>query len=141
MFDGLFPEPHNTAILRLLFVCAHWHGMAKLRMHTDETLKIFDDLTIRIGAEFRTFNKKTCPAFETRELKRETEARKRRQSKKSGTTGAPTVEQLGADGPLPKIFNIQTYKHHSLGDYPKAIRTFGTADSYSTEPVGNIAAA
>jgi hypothetical protein len=116
--------------------------MAKLRMHTDKTLKIFDNLTLRIGAEFRAFNKKTCPTFQTRELKRETEARKRRQSKKTGATGATTAERLDADseGPLPKIFNIQTYKHHSLGDYPKAIRTFGTVDSYSTEPVGNIAA-
>jgi hypothetical protein len=125
VFDGLFPEPHNTAVLNLIFICAHWHGMAKLRMHTDDTLRIFDDLTVHIGAEFRSFNEKTCPAFKTHELRRETEARKRRRSKKHGTTGVSTSsrleEQSEADGPLPKMLNIQTYKHHSLGDYPKAI--------------------
>jgi hypothetical protein len=111
-------------------------------MHTDLTLEIFDEETIRIGAEFRKFNNKTCPAFKTHELRRETEARKRRQLKKARTTDTPsapastsTVAQTEAEGPLPRAFNIQTYKHHSLGDYPYTIRTFGTCDSYSTELV------
>jgi hypothetical protein len=47
-FEGLLPEPHNSNILRLLFVCAHWHGLAKLCMHTDQTLKIMDDMA-KIG--------------------------------------------------------------------------------------------
>ena len=34
-----------------------------------------------------------------------------------------------------KSFNLRTYKNHSLGDYVKMIRTYGTTDSYSTEPV------
>lgn len=38
--------------MRLLFTCAHWHALAKLRMHTDDTLKLLDSLTVRIGAEF-----------------------------------------------------------------------------------------
>lgn len=149
VLEGLLPEPHNSAVLRLLFICAHWHGMAKLRMHTDHTLKIFDQLTARIGAEFRTFNNKTCPAFKTQELGREVNARKRRQLKKTGTKGkstaasAPPTVENGDDeeGPLPKNFNIQTYKHHALGDYPSMIRRFGTTDSYSTEPVSISAAA
>jgi hypothetical protein len=120
--------------------------MAKLRMHTDHTLKIFDKLTVRIGAEFRTFNNKTCPAFETRELARETDARKRRQLKKTAkSTRASvhdsTVKNPKGDGPLLKIFNIQTYKYHALGDYSDTIRRFGTSDSYSTEPVSISAAA
>jgi hypothetical protein len=85
VFDGLLPEPHNGAILRLLFICAHWHGLAKLRMHTDDSLTIFEDLTVHIGAEFRKFNNRTCPAFDTRELPRETNARNRRELKRSGT--------------------------------------------------------
>ena len=100
-------------------------------MHTDHTLKIFDQLTVRIGTEFRTFNNKTCPAFKTKELSREVDARKRRQLKKTGTKGksvaasvAPMVDD--EDGPLSKNFNIQTYKHHALGDYPKMIQKFGT---------------
>jgi hypothetical protein len=121
--------------------------MAKLRMHTDHTLKIFDQLTTRIGAEFRNFNNKTCPAFKTQELGREVNARKRRQSKKTGTKGkstaasAPPTENEDGDEPLPKNFNIQTYKHHALGDYPSMIRRFGTTDSYSTEPASISSAA
>jgi len=136
VFDGLLSEPHNTAILRLLFTCAHWHGLAKLRMHTNDTLAIFDEATRRIGAEFRAFKKKTCAAFNTRELDRESDARRRGslkkgQARKSSTT-AVTSEQR------PRTINIQTFKHHSLGDHPKMIRQFGTLDSISTEPVSSF---
>lgn len=103
-------------------------------MHTDDTLKIFDETTRRIGIEFRTFTNKTCPAFNTRELHRETEARKRRQLQ----SGQSSTAAAGApSGSLPKTFNMRTYKYHSLGDYVETIRTFGTSDSYSTEPVSN----
>ena len=37
---------------------------------------------------------------------------------------------------LPKIFNINTYKFHALGDYGKTIWMFGTADGYTTQVVG-----
>ena len=78
VFEGLLPEPHNGKIMRLLFTCAHWHGLAKLRMHTDDTLKILGRgggrATVHIGVEFRAFTNKTCPAFKTRELHRESEA-------------------------------------------------------------------
>jgi hypothetical protein len=94
-------------------------------------------MTFRIGSEFRKFNKRTCPAFDTRELRRETNARKRRHSKKASVS-KPASKPESASGPLPKKLNIQTYKHHSLGDYPKTIRLFGTTDSYSTEPVREI---
>jgi len=83
VFDGLFHEPHNTSILSLLFTRAHWNGLAKLRMHTDRTLSLWDDITVRIGAEFRAFTNKTCPAFDTRELSREMDERKRHNVKKT----------------------------------------------------------
>jgi hypothetical protein len=35
----------------------------------------------------------------------------------------------------PKTLNLNTYKHHALGDYSATIRKYGTTDSYSTEPV------
>ena len=41
----------------------------------------------------------------------------------------------GAGRQRPKKYNLQTYKHHSLGDYPDTIRQYGTSDSYSMEPV------
>jgi hypothetical protein len=128
VFDGLLPEPYNQAILQLLFVCAHWHGLAKLRMHTDHTLKVFDETTISLGQQFRTFVNDTCPAFDTRELKREAGARQRRKSKKTDAAAATTT-------PRRKKFNLQTYKYHSLGDYAAMIRRYGTCDSYTTEMV------
>jgi hypothetical protein len=142
VFEGLLPEPHNSAIQRLLFTCAHWHGLAKLRMHTDQTLETLDDVTVQIGAEFRAFSKKTCSAFDTRELYRETQARKRRRLKKakSNTESADLTAHSTEtpDGPLPRKFNLQVYKYHSLGDYANTIRRLGTSDSFSTEPVSNL---
>ncbi|KAF8833975.1 hypothetical protein BDN67DRAFT_863774, partial [Paxillus ammoniavirescens] len=75
VFEDLVPEPHNTNILELLYLLAEWHGFAKLRMHTEDTLKILDSLTINLGAALQAFEAKTCPEFSTRELKREMESR------------------------------------------------------------------
>jgi len=113
--------------MRLLFTCAHWHGLAKLRMHTDITLSILDKETVRIGTEFRAFAAKTCTSFKTRELRREAEARKRRHLKKE-------------EGRRLKSFNLDTYKYHALGDYAKTIRRLGTTDSFSTQPVSHCTA-
>jgi hypothetical protein len=78
VFDGLFPEPDNTRVLKLLFVMAHWQGLAKLRMHTDTTLDILDKTTQLLGCTLREFRDKTCSKYATRELKKEAEARQRR---------------------------------------------------------------
>ncbi|KAI0055213.1 hypothetical protein BV25DRAFT_1815943, partial [Artomyces pyxidatus] len=154
VMEGLLPEPHNEAVLRLLFVGATWHGMAKLRMHTDPTLELFDAETVSIGQELRLFSEETCVAFQALELQREADARIRRASRKAAksksgpTDAAPSLSPpTGTDPPPPprpppplkasrepKIFNLKTYKCHSLGDYPDTIRRIGTTDSYSTEP-------
>lgn len=109
-------------------------------MHTDHTLKLLDDETICIGAEFRKFNGKTCPEFDTQELKCEAEARDHRRAKKANkspatSTSTYAARRLEAEGPLAKTFNLQTFKYHSLGDYADTIQKFGTTDSFSTEPV------
>jgi hypothetical protein len=129
VFDGLLDEPHNTCVLKLLFDLAHWHGLAKLRMHTDTTLDILAEVTTSLGSSLRVFKGSTCSAFLTRELERERAARQRRQEK-SGTkkTGNSTCK--------PKQLNLKTYKFHSLGDYVETIQRFGTTDSYSTQSVG-----
>jgi hypothetical protein len=93
VFDGLLPEPHNQQILDLLFVAAHWHGMAKLRMHNDFTLDIMDAVTVSLGEELRKFNDTTCTAFITHELEREFEARSRRQAKKSAANRKSAAKQ------------------------------------------------
>ncbi|KAH7917228.1 hypothetical protein BV22DRAFT_1026772, partial [Leucogyrophana mollusca] len=133
VFESLLPEPHNSNILQLLFLLAHWHGLAKLRMHSDDTLGIMEQLTKALGAALRAFQSDTCPAFQTKELQREVEARQRRQlhvkSKKT------LKAQSTANGPAadPSNFSLETYKFHALGDYTTHIRQFGTTDSYSTE--------
>ncbi|KAG6916135.1 hypothetical protein DXG01_008326 [Tephrocybe rancida] len=82
-FDGLFPPPHNELIQRLLFECAHWHSLAKLRMHTDITLILLENSTTSLGELFREFVGSTCAAYTTYELPRELDARLRKQTKKS----------------------------------------------------------
>jgi hypothetical protein len=86
VFDGLLPEPHNRAVTELLFALAHWHALAKLRMHNDLTLEIMDAATVSLGKKLREFTQKTCPAFETKELSREYNARMRRQAKAASST-------------------------------------------------------
>src|ERR1700689_939499 len=83
IFDGLLPEPHNKTVIELLFTMAHWHRLAKLWMHNDLTLAVFDRITVSLGEKLRKFTLKTCPAFQTKELRREADARVRREAKKS----------------------------------------------------------
>ena len=134
VFEGILPEPHNTTILRLLFYFAHWHGLAKLRMHHDITLAVLDKQTTVLGRLLRIFNTDTCPQFKTKELRREAEARQKLQAKESKGGG---LLPMGFKR-KPRSFSLNTYKTHALGDYVATIRAIGTTDSYSTEPVSNI---
>ncbi|KAG2113778.1 uncharacterized protein F5147DRAFT_770419 [Suillus discolor] len=153
VFDGLLPEPHNTIVLKLLFNMLHWHGLAKLRMHSDLTLDIMDQVTTTLGYQFHDFNMHVCCAYDTRELRQEVEARNRqcvKQAVKSSATqkGKQTARagkqraMSEEDHPAKpaksvhhtKLFNFQTYKFHALGDYVATIRQYGTCDSFSTEP-------
>lgn len=125
---------------------AHWHGLAKLRMHSDLTLEIMDQVTSAVGQQFREFKATVCSAYDTHELRREVEARTRRHAKqaakqdlrqkgKSSENGVAIVEKAIKNVQRTKAFNFQTYKFHALGDYVSTIRRYGTSDSYSTEPV------
>jgi hypothetical protein len=77
VFDCLLPKPHNTTILKLLFTMAHWHGLAKLRMHSDLTLDIMDCITSAVSQQFWDFKAKVCHVYDTRKLHQEVEARTR----------------------------------------------------------------
>ena len=126
----LLPEPHNKNILKLIFTCAYWHALAKLCMHTDETLTLLDTITERIGKRLRHFQRKTCTAFNTKELKRDAESCQHQELKTGSTSTSQATRRQ-------KTFNLQTYKLHALGDYASSIRKYGTTDSYSTEPASN----
>ena len=147
-------------VLDLLFIMAHWHALAKLRLHTDISLDLMDDVTTTLGHTLRTFDKATSSAFETRELHREAEAHLRRHNRSASHPGAPSqipdpsrpastpavssssktpVKPPRASSSVnarrPKKLNLNTYKHHALGDYAATIRRYGTTDSYTTELV------
>ncbi|KIM75847.1 hypothetical protein PILCRDRAFT_98847 [Piloderma croceum F 1598] len=146
-FDGLLPEPHNRAVTELLFVMAHWHAMAKLRMHNDITLDIMQAATVALGKRLRLLHRKfsqtTCSAFATKELHREYNARLRREVKQSakkvrgkaaGSRGIEASAQAPASKRRYKTLNLNTFKAHYLGYYAEIIHHYGTSDSYSSEP-------
>lgn len=155
MFEDLLPEPHNQIVMNLLFLMAHWHGLAKLRLHTDDTLNRLDQLTSALGDQLRTFQKKTCSVFQTKELPRETRARARQQARQAAKNKGGNIQNMEENRDLKtetpinskakpfgfkldrksKAFNLHTYKNHALGDYVEMIRKYGTTDSYNTELV------
>jgi hypothetical protein len=125
---------------------AHWHGLAKLCMHSDPTLEIMDEVTTTLGHQFRHFKATVCSAYDTYELRQEVDACARRDAKlaakqQGGQKGkqranlAKPTEKQSKNTRRLKTFNFQTYKFHALGDYVSTIRRYGTSDSYSTEPV------
>ncbi|TEB27708.1 hypothetical protein FA13DRAFT_1634250 [Coprinellus micaceus] len=142
-FEGLLPPPHNARLMGVLFLFSEWHGLAKLRLHTNHTLAILDTLTTELGDVIRGFVEKTCSKFDTKELTREYQARKRREARQQGKKEqASTNKGKGTANELPKkrqktgddtTLNLNTYKFHSLGDVVSTIRMFGTMDSYSTQ--------
>ena len=111
----------------------------------------------------RNFKATTCKAFVTIELQREAEIRERRAQRKAAAkkkvskTAVPadvppqeppsreTLEGTSSDNAppafeptkqrKPKELNLNTIKVHFLGDYVSTIRSYGTADSYSTQAV------
>ena len=126
--------------MTLLFLLCHWHGLAKLHMHTDDMLKLMESVTIALGNHLRAFTTETCTAFTTKELRRETEAQIRCQGHKSlQKHGKSSSQQNNAQATAQKVrtLNLQTYKLHALGDYMEQIRTYGTVDSYSTQTVSH----
>ncbi|KAJ2932983.1 hypothetical protein H1R20_g4136, partial [Candolleomyces eurysporus] len=138
VFEGLLPHPHNQRILKLIFTLAHWHGLAKLRMQTDHTLHLLDNLTTDLGKRFRGFVTYTCDMVETKELAREHAARMRKELKQKKTilakgTKRQKVGHVADGGRKAKKFSLKTYKFHALGHIVLNIKRFGTSDNYSTQ--------
>ena len=104
-------------------------------------MKIFDQVTIILGAELRYFSGVTSASFATFETAAEANRRARalvRRSAQNGNNGnsQPSTVQSGR---RPRTFNLQTVKFHFLGDYPWTIRRYGTTNSYNTQIVGQTA--
>ncbi|OSD02519.1 hypothetical protein PYCCODRAFT_1477774 [Trametes coccinea BRFM310] len=127
-FEGLLPLADDQTVIDLLFELANWHALAKLRLHTTVTIKIFRAATEHMCRAMRSFARTTCKRYDTRELPKETQARIRREKGPGDTTAA----QNG--GPKTVRFNVlNTYKYHSLPDYPDYIEQGGTTDNYNSQ--------
>ncbi|KAG1740142.1 uncharacterized protein EDB91DRAFT_1053371, partial [Suillus paluster] len=113
---------------------AEWHALAKLQLHTDDSLARLDQALDGLGKQLRKFQQFTCSAFQTVELPCEVAAHQRRCETNLQSTNGGTR----SSGAHPRIFNLSTYKLHVLGDYVGSIRLFGTTDSYTTQ-IGKLA--
>ncbi|KAG2051821.1 hypothetical protein BDR06DRAFT_983417 [Suillus hirtellus] len=123
-FEGLFPGEHDSIIRVLLFRMAEWHALAKMHLHSDDTIHLLDQ-----------FHACTCSAFQTTELPSKMAAHYRRQHDFESQSRPKVAEWTG---PHPKSFNLFTYKLHALRDYVHSIRLFGTTNSYTTQIVGAL---
>jgi hypothetical protein len=141
-FDGLlFDDKNNEIVIDLLFELATWHALAKLRLHTESTVRELEYSTTRLGRQLRKFTNSTCEEFTTVNLPSEEVARGRRKARRNptgSTTQTATQTRKGtqkAKGPKACKFNMWTYKMHAIGDYIRFIRLFGPSDGYSTQTV------
>ena len=60
VFDFILPKSHNAVVMDLIFVLATWHGLTKLKMHTELTLCLLGDVTEVLGKQFHTFQSETA---------------------------------------------------------------------------------
>ena len=98
--------------MMLLFLLCHWHGLAKLHMHTDNTLELMESVTVALGNHLHVFTIETCTALSTKELHCETEAQMRHQGHKSlQKPGISSSLQNNAQATVRKVrtLNLQTY--------------------------------
>lgn len=110
-------------------------------MHTDTSLKLFEQVTAALGAQLRQFEHVVCPEFATKETQREYAAHLRSEARvsSSATQSGPSPASASSSGRRACAFHLKTIKHHSLGDYPFYIREYGTTDSYTTKIVSTMA--
>lgn len=131
----------------LLFALAEWHAFAKMRLHTERTLILFDQNIKTLGEALRRFESITCAHYDTKELPKEVAARGRRQAAaaskhqnqtKKGKARATEVPAIPVGAPRKKHFVLNTYKSHALGHAPAVIREVGPLDMPSTQRVRNF---
>ncbi|GJJ14857.1 hypothetical protein Clacol_009125 [Clathrus columnatus] len=92
-FQGLFGEQWDNKIQDLLFTSCCWHGIAKLRMHTEMTLELLDNLTSQLGNSLRFFENTICQHFDTFETPNEKAAQAQAQMWSAQKTGVYTNTQ------------------------------------------------
>jgi hypothetical protein len=132
VFEGLFPGEHDAIVQSLLYNFAHWHALAKLRMHSETSLLALDETFKRLSHQLRKFRDFMCVAFTMMELPRESAARERKAARERAGLSNPDA---GSGSQKAKKFNLSTYKFHAMGDYVRSIQLFGTTDSFTMQIV------
>ncbi|KAI0824462.1 hypothetical protein BC628DRAFT_1411049 [Trametes gibbosa] len=129
VFEGLMPVHDDQTVAKMLFELANWHALAKLRLHTELTVDIFRMATGHMTASMRHFAATMCEEWETHKLPKEVDARVHREEKQHKETNCKRKVTY---------FNVlNTYKFHSLPDYPDSIKATGTLDNGNTQ-VGEL---
>ncbi|KAJ4002008.1 hypothetical protein F5050DRAFT_1802587 [Lentinula boryana] len=129
----LLPDPYNKHLMTLLYRTAEWHALAKLRLHTDNTLEYLELTTQKFGKLICQFHDLSDVAFTTFETDHEVAARNRHNAEKAVQMMGSVASALAQNGRRRKSLNLITYKFHAMGDYFCTIHLFGPTDSYSTQ--------
>jgi hypothetical protein len=129
-FEGLFPSPDNEHIMSLLYVLAYWHGLSKMQMHTESSVKLLDDAHTVLGTHLRHFEQVVCAKYTTRETEKEYTKRVRAEARNVKISTAHATHSAGSR--QPQVFKLSTIKTHLLGYYPYYIRLYGTIEMLST---------
>lgn len=117
--------------MTVLYRCAEWHALAKLRMHTEASLSLLNNASRQLSLTLWKFRDEITHAYHTFEFLRECVARQRRRRAEDASRSASGQSSR----PKPKGLNLKTYKFHAIGDYIRTIMQFGTTDSYTTQIV------
>ncbi|TFK76058.1 hypothetical protein BDN72DRAFT_930755 [Pluteus cervinus] len=126
--EGLLPQPFNETVLDLLYTMAYFHSLAKLRMHTDSSLRVLRQVITSLCNALRYFAYETCKNFKTVETDKEYQARQRQ----TATYNVKNGKSVAVNGKRAKNFSLLTVKFHVLPDYTDHIIRFGTTDCYTT---------
>jgi hypothetical protein len=82
-------------------------AFAKMRLHTDETLRHLETTTKVFGKQMRHFRDEICPRFETFELPGETEKRNRQNARQDTGAGSDfTASRSKKEGSKPSNLQI-----------------------------------
>ena len=135
VFEGLLPPWHNEIVLDLLFELVTWHAFARLRVHIDSTLDMFQVSTKSLIATVQRFIREMCKSYMTQELPKETVAHGQCTAALTAKRGCCTTKGKTSATFKGKKFNLETYKYYTLTDYPETIQMFGMADNYNMQIV------
>ncbi|KAI0369420.1 hypothetical protein BV20DRAFT_1036521 [Pilatotrama ljubarskyi] len=120
--EALLDGEDNKIILDMIFALNMWHCLAKLRVHTEPLLHALSVKAVEVGRDIRKFAKVTCAKWPTVDLPKEAAARGRRKAAVSRKTGKVSVLGKAPAARRQCVFNLNTYKYHSIRDYPTIIR-------------------